>query len=170
MVEKNGWKESNPRAFGPLVASELAIKSSSGMNDILHQLMVGLSQSLSIPTGSPFGVPACPLKHSLKDTFCNHLNHGFFNTKTKGHQHLQVAMFRCHVRIPDSFHLRTFFFVPLVAWLRESILDICSHFSPAKQSHLQALGAEAGQCQKCFSDRHGLGFTRWVAFSFFFFF
>ena len=32
---------------------------------------------------------------SLKDTCCNHLNHGFFNTKIKGHHHLQVAMFRC---------------------------------------------------------------------------
>ena len=39
---------------------------------------------------------------SLKDTFCNHLEHGFFNTKIQGHHHLQGAMFR-RIMHPDPF-------------------------------------------------------------------
>ena len=51
-----------------------------------------------------------PKKHihqgSLKDTFCNHLKHGYVSTQIRGIHHLQVAMFRCiHCKDPCSFGL-----------------------------------------------------------------
>ena len=40
---------------------------------------------------------------SLRDTFCNQLKHGFFNTKVKGSHHLQGNVQVNNVRIPVFF-------------------------------------------------------------------
>ena len=91
----------------------------------LMSLQPGLLAGPQERGGSKFEFPERPEKNdkrtpqqgSLKDTFCNHLKHGFFNTKIKGNHHVQGNVEVYSARIPAQAHATWF---SMADWWRQN--------------------------------------------------